>query len=370
MKKKIFAAIFAAMLCLVFTFGCSSGKPVLSFNNAFVSGKDVGKPESDPPAGYYETLTYEVLSNEKDYTYKRDSAKNDSALSADSFKYEIKGTYTSALKVLGALPSEVAASANTDITISGKVYHLVTELKLNASYTAGGAEEFTHADSVRSEIYFLPYGEAFAPIYSVTESDYTMITGGDKSVTISVVKSYAEVKYFASAYEISSRAVQYAAGEEEKKLEDETLAVSRHDYSYKTITDNAELLFAIRNMKIDAEGTFNVPVVTAAYKEATDLTVKNLQEFDDDAAFTYNGAAFNGKMKVKELAYYVNSQNNTGSRQLVYVQKNETENAEASSVPNHSLTVKMVSPITVYGSFSRLGSLVYKLTEAVSGNAL
>lgn len=365
MKKKIFAAIFAATLSLCFMFGCSAGKPSLNFNNAFVSGKDVGKPEFDPPAGYYETLTYEVFSNEKDYTYKRDSSVKE-----DVLKYEIKGTYSSALKVLGALPEEIAAASGTDIAISGKVYRLVTELLLNASYTVGGEKEFTHADSVRSEIYFLPYGEAFAPVYSVTESDYTMLSGGDKSVSVSVVKSYAETKYFANAYEISFRAVQYAAGEEEKKLEDETLQTSRHDYSYKTIIDNAEFLFAIRNMKIDADGTFAVPVVTAAYKEATDLSVKNLQEFDDDAAFTYNGTPFDGKMKVKELAYYVNSQNNTGSRQLVYVQKNETESTETTTVPSHALTVKMVSPITVYGSFSRLGSLVYKLTEATSGNVI
>lgn len=373
MRKKLSAVILSALLSLTFLVGCSSGKSVLVFNNAFMGGGETGVVAKDPPEGYYETLSYKVFSSDKDYAYKKDSSIKD-----DVLRYEIAGTYTAALKVEKALPEEIAGAVNTDITLGGKVYKITTELKLAAKYylsskNAEDAPSYEHEDVISSEIYFLPFSESYAPIYAKSESDYTVVSFGKDAAALSAVKSFSEVKYYGGSYEIASRAVQYAVptatSADVKNLEDEELKTARYDYAYKTVIDNAELLFAIRNVKVDVDSTFNLPTVSPAYGEATDLAVKNLQEYDDDSNFKYNTADFSGKIKVKELAYYVNSQNNTGSRQLVYVQKSEVKNGEETVIPDRALPVKMVSPLSAYGSFSRLGSLVYVLESVENGNA-
>lgn len=367
MRKKLSAIALAAMLSLTCLAGCGSGKSVLVYNNAFAGGGETGSVSKDPPVGYYETLSYKVFSDEKNYAYKRDSA-----IGEDVLKYGIEGTYLISLSVDDSLPEEIKSEADNLIESSGKVYRLSSELKLNAKYSIKNKGEYTHEDVIRSVCYFLPYTESFAPIYAKTESDYTIVSGGKDSASLAAVKSFSEVKYFADNYDISSRSVQYAvptaADEEQKDLEKETLTTNRYDYSFKTVADNAQLLFVIRNVKAEKDKTFVLPTVSPAYGTSTDLAIKNLQEFDEVATLLYNGAKFTGKIKLKELAYYVNSQNNTGSRQLVYIQKSEAKDDDNIVIYDRALPVRMVSPLSAYGSFTRLGSLVYILHSIENGN--
>ncbi len=369
MRKKISAVLLAALLSLTFLAGCScsSGRSQLGFNNAFHGGGETGDRSKNPPIGYTETLVYEVVSSDKGYDYEKDASITD-----DLLRCEIKGEYTVTLEVKNSLPTEITDDFSTDIEIGNWVYTLHTELTLNVKYdlnskNADDAISYEHKDVIDSEIYFLPFSESYAPIYSETKSEYTVVSFGNDAATLSAVESFSKIKYYQSSYEITSGTVQYsvstATNADVKDLKDVEQTKS-YDYSYKTVIDNAELLFAIRNIKVDVDSTFNLPTVSPAYGEATDLAVKNVQEFDDDANFTYNGADYNGKIKVKELAYYVNSQNNRGSKQLVYVQKSGITIGD--ETVDRALPVKMVSPLFAYGSFSYLGSLVYSLKSVQS----
>lgn len=361
MKKRIIALIVAAASVFSILGGCASGRSPLTFNNAFHGGGDTGSRDADPKVGYGETLVYDVFASANEYQYKKDPAITD-----DIIKYEISGKYTSSLKVLADLDEEAKAKFTTDITKpeGAAVYSLKTELRLNAKYT--GKATFEHEDVITSETYFYPFTESFMPLYSRTESEYVNVSAGNGSAALSVIKSFSEIVYRSSSYTVNSRAVQYAAGEAEQNIADAELKSSDYSYSAKTVIDNAQLFFALRNVKVDVDGTYTLPVVSAAYGNPTDLSVKNLQEFDDDAKFGYKGKDFSGKIKVKELAYYVNSQNTTGARQYVYVQKAAVKNGDDTVVENRAMPVKMVFPVIAYGSFSKLGSLVYKLASVTA----
>lgn len=361
MKKRIIALIIAAASVFSLLGGCASGRSPLTFNNAFHGGGDTGSRDADPKVGYEETLVYDVFANASDYQYKKDSTLTD-----DIIKYEITGSYTVTLKVLSDLDEETKTKFTTDITKpdGAAVYSLKTELKLTAKYS--GKAEFTHDDKITSETYFYPFTESFMPLYSKTDSEYVNVSAGNGSAALSVIKSFSEIIYRSSSYTVNSRAIQYPSDGEARDLAETELKTSEHKYSSKTVIDNAQLFFALRNVKVDVDGTYTLPVVSSAYGDPTDLAVKNLQEFDDDAAFSYKGTDYSGKVKVKELAYYVNSQNTTGSRQFVYIQKAAVKDGDNTVVENRALPVKMVFPMIAYGSFSRLGSLVYKLTSVTA----
>lgn len=358
MKKRIIALIIAAVTAFSLLGGCSSGRGTLTFNNAFHGGGDTGSRDADPGVGYRETLVYNVFASENEYQYKKDSSLTD-----DVIKYDINGTYTVVLSVLSDLDDSTKAKFSTDIQKpeGSAVYSLKSELKLTAKYS--GKTEFTHEDVITSETYFFPFTESYMPLYSRTDSEYAIVSAGNGNSALLVVKSFSEVIYRNSSYTVKTGAVQYSANGEVKDITAEDTKSTDHNYSAKTVIDNAQLFFALRNVKVDVDGTYTLPTVSSAYGDPTDLAVKNMQEFDDDATFDYNGTPYSGKVKVKELAYYVNSQNNTGARQFVYIQKTAVKNGDVTVAENHALPVKMVFPMIAYGSFSRLGSLVYKLSS-------
>ena len=360
MKRKITGMMLAVVFLALLLGGCGNSKSTLSFNNAFslYSTDTVGYKDKNPSAGYKETLSYDVIYNADDYAFKKDSSLSDGDITVS-----VAGTYVSALEILSVLP----ASVTTDIErpADAGVYRLTTELRLNANYTFPASPENNceNEDYIVTETYFFPFIESFLPVWSKTTSEYTNVTFGNGTGYCTIVKSEAEIIYNSSEYTINSRSLEYRSTDEEKDLGESAETVSKnYEYTVKTVIDNTQLIFALRNINLATESTYVLPVVSSSYGQSTDLLVKNNQEYTiNDANISYNGSQYAGPITLKEMIYSINSTNTSGSAQYVYIQKEALKNGDAVAVPWISAPYRIVTPLTAYGSFYRLGSLVFTL---------
>ena len=136
------------------------------------------------------------------------------------------------------------------------------------------------------------------------------------------------------------------------------------DYTYKTVIDNAQLLFAIRNIDIQQEQAIQIPVVSYQYAEAKNLIFANNGENKiKDISINYNNIDSTNtytEITVAQYSFGINSINAAGAKQILYVQKAQ-ENAGQNAPPYKSLLYRYVAPVIEYGAFSSLGSLVYTL---------
>lgn len=363
MKKRIICLALASAFALGIFGGCGNKKSPLSFNNAFslYSTEDVGYTDKDPSVGYKEKLSYSVKNSDKDYPFKKDNS-----ISNEEITFSLEGTYTAALEVIAGFPAEIS----TDIVKpdTAAVYHYTTEFNVSVDYTFPKNPEnnYSHDDVIKTETYFLPFGESFVPVYSKAENDYTNVNLSSSKFCLAV-KSRTEVFYNSASYTMSTRAVEYKTTDTAKNLDDCELKTNSYEYSAKTVIDNSQLIFALRNINLAVDATYIVPTVAAVYGEATDLIVKNKQEFTEHISgvgYKLNGAekTVDGDIALKEMTYSVNSTKNSGTSQYVYVQKGAVKNGDEVLLPSIAVPYRIVSPLIGYGSFTYLGSLVYSLT--------
>lgn len=347
--KKFLMTVLSVCLALVLTVvsGCScagcNGATLLEFNNYFLGESVTG----DATVGYTETLTYKVKSADN---YKTTNLEKSSEIKDDVALYSYEGTYTVTLSVINAvsLPAEIT----TNIDLEGKtVYHLISDLQIASTYTVNGdyAEGYQNEttengnvlynDYVKSEVYFLGSGYSFAPIWSTTEQSYSYLLLGSKA-NVEVTKSKNTIAYNKGSYKI------------QKYENDEVVDSSNHGYDYRSLIDNAQLLFAIRNTDIKKDGSYSAPTVSSAFGSAKTILIKNKSE-------TTETVVINGSSKsvpVKNLTYAVNSQYNTGASHHVLLQKSATNDLDF-----HSYVIEYAAPLVAYGSFASMGAMVYTL---------
>ena len=345
--KRLLITVLSVCLALVLTVvsGCScagcNGAVQLEFNNFFL-GESV---TSDATVGYTETLTYKVKNAD---SYKETNLKKSDEVNKD-VKYDYDGTYTVTLSVLNAvsLPSEI----QTNIDLEGKtVYHLVSNLEISSTYTVnrGYAEGYQsgsiedgdvlYNDYVRSETYFLGSGYSFAPIWSKTEQSYSYLITSGSDASVGLTKSESTISYNKGSYKIS----KYENGE--------VTSTSSHGYDYRSLIDNAQLLFAIRNTDISKDGSLSIPTVSTAFGSAQTLLVKNNSE---------STVKFNDKdVPVKNLTYAINSQYNTGTSHHVVVQK-----SGSNDLVFNSYVMEYAAPLMTYVSCTSMGALIYTLNS-------
>ena len=365
MKKRILAVIAAAMFTLpaLGACGCSS-LDSLSFSGAAV-GSDV-KP------GYSEKCVYSVTYEDSSDYYKKDDSVTD-----DYLKFVIgsvpdgapentapAGTYTTLLEV----SSFNAQNFETDIVPyeGALVYKLTTELSLPVRYvTADG--EFSRTDYIRSESFF--YSNAFAPICSNTRSSYTCVyideSNGAKTARLRILDSYSSISYNEKSYKVITDFTYYGFDKDndadrpsvDNDNRTENFSEKTFEYESKTVIDNADLLFALRNVNVEESKSVNIPVVAANYGEYQTLSVTNKANNSKDVTVKVNGEEKSERINVMNLSYSINSQNKSGTSQKVVVQ------TSGSSVPDRALLLEYAEPLIAQGSPVKVGTLVYRLTE-------
>lgn len=348
MKKRLIALICAAIAVVPCFCGCScSSMDALSFINAFNGGAD-SATSSAPSVGYTETLVYDVKyvdSGEKGYFEKDESLK-------DLLTIESYGTYASVLEVISSVPKDIVKS-DIDCSADTAFYKLTTDLTITAKYVSGG-KEYNHEDYVRSTTYFRSCSFSFAPLYSKTESCYTMVySNGKEAPKIDLATFFSEISYNKEEYSVTTAGKAFNHGEEQPALDDAAQTKS-YKYQSRRVIDNAQLLFILRNASIAEGSSITLPVVSAGYGEYKNLTVTNSS--NTQRTVTINGKE--DKMPVSNISYSINEKNASGETQTVAVQNAATENNAYKA-----LLVLYTEPLIVQNSATKIGTLEYTVKE-------
>ena len=373
MKKK-FLSILALIVAAAMLLGGCSGATPLSFTNAFYASS--GTPE----VGYNETVVYTVK-NVNDY----DGLVKDEQITDQLIKYNIEGTFTTQLTVMNRLPDAYSQQITTDLDFSGEgrqhIYYYKTTLDIYATYTVGGEySNYTDAanvvdngdgsktyhDVIVSESFFFTSSQSLSPIWSNTDSRYTYLTStsaenGQSKINVITVESKSSTTYNSTNYTITSSYVM--AGMVDEKIE----KTQTKNYTQKTVIDNAQLLFAIRNVELAEDASSALPTVSASYGAPKTLTVKNNGDKQKtlrkggENSFTYNGQELADnelEIAVKDYSFYLNTTNDAGTPQYLLIQKSASASGK---LPAKALIIEYVEPLSIYGSFQRLGALVYTI---------
>ena len=369
MKRRLFSLI-ALILVAFFTLsgcdGCTT-YPELSFNNAFNGGN--GEDSFDAKTNYTEVVKYTVV---HDASTMNDDLKNNENIDISI----LNGEYQTTLKVLSSFSeaenqlktiyNDQSISVHSDIVDSLAetnlhAYMLESKLSIPVKYTfltAQGTEEILErVDTITSVSVFCNRAMTYAPIYSHTVADYTILQyNGFGGVPI-IIKSTSKIKYQKESYLVD----YICSGENFAGVKtDEVVTSTTYDYNYKTVIDNSMIFFALRNFPIENQKVKGLPTVVANYGEAQLLAVKNsgsiTQRVDD---LSYNGEKIAYDFSVSTYSFNKNETDQSGATQRVYIQ-NKVEN---SPIPYKSLVVKYEEPLTTNLNYVSLGSLVYTLSS-------
>ncbi len=354
MKKRLFSLVLS--LILIFScfslVGCSGGSELI-FNGATFNSTDA----IDPPASYTEKLTYSVNA-QKDYN--GNYGLGNISIDEKVFWCEYSnGSYISTLTVygdVGNIPfTEEQADVkefikNSQLLVKNdgrRIYHLRTEFSIDVNYKINNGENKQNHDTIVSDVYFCSASLSYAPIYSETHSVNTMFTVYENESAVGVRDLKNVVKYYLDEYTSSTT------------VDGQANSVTC-DYEFQTVTDNAQLLFVMRNCDISDGGAFNFPVVAFSYDEPVTLTFRNNSETEASYNFdNYNGEATEDAFTVKNLSFLVANTSAPGAYQYAVVQKTA---GKEQKVNNNALLTTYAHMLYSYGSVGYYQVLVYNLT--------
>lgn len=363
--RKFTISVISVLLALTVTLaGCScNAKSELTFKSAFL-GENV---TVEPSSGYRETLTYTVKYAE---SYLSEFAISDRLKkNIDDGKYGFtfgEGTYRTVLETVSATALTGAAAESDVLSVlpseAKTLYKLTTELTLPVTYTNcsynGTTGEHSFTDSITSTAYFCSYKFSLAPIYVSSYSHYTTFFAGEETAAIERVRAARTVLYNQNSYKTTS--VVYDGVTEAAEPDIKSENAYTNDYAYRTVIDNAELLFAVRNLDVELEKSLYIPVVSAQYREDKTLAIKaESASTEPKTTITVNGTPSEEELQVINYSLSIYGTENSGTRQLFSVQK-----AKGAALENKAVLVKYVEPLTAYGLIAPMGVLVYTLTSA------
>lgn len=350
MKKKFLALLSLVLVAIFMMLSGCSGATILTFENKFYGTSAV-------PVGYTETATYKVESGEYDTLIR------DSSISEQTLTYDISGTLTTKLLVYDA--NLISTKFNdegieTDITYAdkGRVYYYETVLQVDANYTINGEQIQSPSETITTKIYFLDIAQSLSPIWSQTVGNYSYLVGSTESgFQVNKVETKYTTIYNKNKYSIAQEYKIYKFNQSS----DVTPIQKSHNKNYtaKTILDNNQLLFAIRNFKpVEKDASAYLPTLSPVYGQTTTLAVKNIGT-KTETLKNFNGNVAQLDVPVTEYEFYASSNKNTGVQKYVLVQ-----NGVATNLPAKAHIVKYVEPLTILGgTFPCIGALIYTLNS-------
>ncbi len=347
--KKLLYTILCLILTLFFAlFGCSCAiAQPLTFNKNYLG---------DANGHYSEILEYTV-ENQSSYQSITNSTDVD-----DANIPKFSGTYV--VEFSDYLPTEI----DTDIDYEQYYHYIKSTLSLNISFADGTELN----DKIISEVYFHSKDWSLAPVYSKTTMKNTYLSLSSETKYQQMIYQYSAL-YNKENYTLTKTYYNPAENEDINLIDitdtdpnspsyfntEKLVALSgngnSHEYKTRTIIDNAQLLFAIRNSNLDGS---TLPTVSFTYEKPIDMVAKNRNEVNYTLEnFTYNGEDKSStNITVNNIEFYINSTNNRGSSKYMSIQKEE-----ANGIKNNALIVEYAEPLL--SGLSNIGALVYKLNK-------
>lgn len=336
MRKFIITLICTFTALIVCLAGCScSEKQTLNFNSDFYNANT----KSDPPAGYKETLTYKVEYSEN---YSEGISKSEH-LNTVGFKF-YDGVYVSTLETLSALPEGITSDIVADLPSNAKtVYKLTTKLSITCEYSGCASGNGKHNDIIESVVYFCSSSFSYAPIYSELKVDNSVLLFSNENSVVERLVATRTTSYDKTSYTLVEKV-------------DDVTKTTDYDYKFATVIDNAQLLFALRNIDVSVDSSFYLPTVSYAYGEAKDLRVDGKSQTTVPVEITKDGVLITDEMSLNNLSFMVNDSTKAGMSQYVSVQKSRSD-----KIAFNSLLYSYAEPLMSYGNILPMGYLVYTL---------
>ena len=353
MKKFTLAMISACLaVCMLFS-GCAQAVQ-LQFSNAFNAGT--------APSTYSETLKYSVTLKTD---YENGTIKQGEGLDKIGLSYD--GEYTTTLIVSdsSSLPEDIKNSTDvfSAVNYEGVIYHITSSLTLNVSFNGKdgvmGTPEQPILDTIYSEYYFLEGGgNSFAPVYSSVKSKNTYISVVSEEEKVFAQPLVYDAEYTTvynhKNYTVKKNVFAYEIGKTRTEALSSSNEENSYNYSFKTLIDNEGLLFCLRNVTLELDGTLSIPTVAPQYGSATTLNVTNIAEEQKTCNISYNGQdAVEEQLNVRKFSFIKNSNDTSGSAQYVTVSKSDTT--------KKAYVLEYAAPLSVSSVLSSFGALVYTL---------
>lgn len=376
MKRFItrFLTVSLAILFALLATGCVP-PTILSFNNNFAGGKNPSELTGGTKP-YVETLIYDV-----EYVDKYDGISKSSTLSTPTPKYN--GTFVSIFT--DTKPEEVDISFsdisnNADFN-NGNVYYLKTMLDLTV--TADSIEK-TYDDMIINEVCFYQSSLSYAPIWSKTTMKMTSfaLSVDDLNPTQNIYQY--ETVYNTESYTMTKKIYQKDKDEDinlvdintpywtsEKLKEDSSISPKTYEYTLKTLIDNNQLFFMLRNLNFMTQQASNdkvqqyayLPTVSFAYGQEKTLHI--VVENEETHNFQYDltdGTKLDqneqSSMLVNKISFVLSANEYTGTKKYIKVQKQKTEQYDK------ALPVEYAEPL-IDQSMTTYGALKYSLKQAI-----
>ncbi|MEG9430374.1 MAG: hypothetical protein VZQ61_05585 [Christensenellaceae bacterium] len=350
MKKRpiaFFIAVLAAFSAILS--GCScSGDSTLSFNSINATA---------------ETLSYTVKQVD-DYGSIKKSAELDKYF---TFEYSV-GTYTTTLEETSKSDEEIKNSDILEIkdakgdALIANVYKLTTDFEIDLTVTINGQEPYLHKEKITTKTYIASHGASLAPLYAKEDAEYTIISVGSDKAEIAIVKSVSETFYNKDEYRTVKTYKDFKT-DETVNLDGVEAQETTTKYTFRSAIDNAELLFAIRGLKIEEKASETIQAVSSGYEAPQPIKITNTALAEKQFTLkNYNGAEnVTETIKYSSLSFALDKTNASGTPQYASVQTEEKGN-----IKNTCLLLEYVKPLITYGTFMSMGALEFTLNSVIT----
>ena len=350
MKKRpiaFFIAVLAAFSAILS--GCScSGDSTLSFNSINATA---------------ETLSYTVKQVD-DYGSIKKSAELDKYFTVE---YSV-GTYTTTLEETSKSDEEIKNSDILEIkdakgdALIANVYKLTTDFEIDLTVTVNGQEPYLHKEKITTKTYIASHGASLAPLYAKEDAEYTIISVGSDKAEIAIVKSESETFYNKDEYRTVKTYKDFKT-DETVNLDGVEAQETTTKYTFRSAIDNAELLFAIRGLKIEEKASETIQAVSSGYEAPQPIKITNTALAEKQFTLkNYNGAEnVTETIKYASLSFALDKTNASGTPQYASVQTEEKGN-----IKNTCLLLEYVKPLITYGTFMSMGALEFTLNSVIT----
>lgn len=353
MKKRFVAAFLIAAILVPTLSACEcSSQAILSFDNGF-SGK------TEIAAGYSQKLVYkaEYRTDEEDYKIS-ENFPQENILKLEYGEGVAEFNFSADVTLPSAIDSDLKDFAENQNAL---IYKLAYFFTIPLTITING-EEYLSEEKIESEAYFLPANLSFAPIYSKTQSAYYVIATSKTSAAASKLKILSETFYNQKTYTLRYNAEYLGVSGEDKDFgEDPTVIEEKYDFR-KVIT-NEQLLFAVRGISVDENGSVVVPV--QRFGDTNPLSFTKKQSAEITLPIKYDGGEIKDvKFTYDEISYRINETYSAGTAHKVYIQSAAGKSEDTDFVKNLALPVIFFQPMqSVSGEYDMYGCLKFTLTE-------
>lgn len=346
--KKVIITLLIVLTLLFSSFGCG-GASVLVFNNNWNEGATAND------IGDYERQIYKVEYAEKftsgGYVFNKSQIFAQKGI---DFTFT-DGRYETSLEVIAQNVDFPNKTSDVIDSSDNLILKYTTEFSIKATYSC---KDDVYNDYVKTVTYFSAHTAAFAPIYSQTENKSSMLVINGNTSDVIVRHTLTKTFYSKNKY------VEQIINPENSQVDSE----KTYNYSFKTAIDNTQLLFAIRNLELKENVSKSIPAISTTYGTPQSLLVtnylsdvQNLVINENDVPGTATDYAVNCvtfKLSSAAQSCLGGANQNTGREQILFIQK-----GKGGLSANKSQIIKYVTPLTAYGSFNVMGSLVYTLTD-------